>query len=491
MNRVLSRLPLKEVRALMAENRPDRVFAYCRDIQRGVIKAPLAAELYYAALWACAKSVAPNRALALLDEMPKAGVPRDITAWNYYLEACAHRGEVVPIKFARQAIAQDKLALNQYSYQHVISAHVEAAQIDKARATMAEMEKEGMVATWPTFIRLIKAYLDQHRPQEAQELLSAMRGRNCEGVEPKYWADLTRGFALNNDVSSCLVCYDQFFEIYDRSGRSTLDYGFFSTLLESCARNARPVFASRVLRRMQQEMMSPNAHHLACLVSAFFLSKDYKAAFEVLRIMRGHDIEPAPYVRFGFLFSDIDELEVAFGLLLQLHQPDIEALNVLIRSCSHIQTYARGLEIYEHCQSLKLSPNLHTFNAALGCSLSDKQRAFQLLGDMRALGIQPNAETYEQMIKVECRNDMYENAFGYLAAAKNDKATTENMYFILIQRLLKSGDERWRELIEDMDKEGFHRDKRLQRAAFDYDKSLRSNGVGFYFPPRPARERQG
>ncbi|KAI9184631.1 hypothetical protein H9P43_003686 [Blastocladiella emersonii ATCC 22665] len=411
--------------------------------------------MYNSVLWALAQLGTPERLLAVLEEMPRAGIPRDATAWKYYFEACGVARDAERLRQGVIAMTEtDGIAHTQETWEAIFLAYLESAEYERGIATMHSMRawyhdaamqlagREQRAAaldkhylTWPTVRRALRMLITGHRVNEVAGLYVELQ--NQESVPILFWADLAKTFARNDYLEYAKQTFQKLVQeitIAQERARTAhgaymrgepqsapilhelLDEGTLSSLLEMAGRMGQPQLASQVLRVMKSQGMPPSTHYFACLVQAFALARDFKSVFTVFTLMRraGCDphaaaavfLSPTPTTN-ELPISDLAEWRSAALLLPVLRKSevvDIECITALISVAHRLFADHLGLGLYQQCEELGVEPDLHTIHAALLCTYGNRDARAALLADMEARKLTPTASTYKLLIHLAIRD---------------------------------------------------------------------------------------
>jgi len=93
------------------------------------------------------------------------------------------------------------------------------------------------------------------------------------------------------------------------------------------------------------------------------------------------------------------------------------AVNVVIESSISVGHFQEAVQQYKSLHTICSGPNTNTFNVLLQATAKrdgSKDLAMFFASEMRALGVKPDALTYDRLVLVCLREKDYEDAFRYL-----------------------------------------------------------------------------
>jgi pentatricopeptide repeat protein len=192
--------------------------------------------------------------------------------------------------------------------------------------------------------------------------------------------------------------------------------------------------------------------------------------------MRESSISPPqlPHLRFltEAMAQSTQTLDRAFFILQDIVQKegksiDIITFNALLSACLILNDASRAISTYQDAASLKVVPNLETYNLLLSAAskVGHKELAMYVLTELKAAGVTPNESTYAHVI-LTCLFEpegSYDQAFLYLEEMKAAGwIPPSGVYAAFVKKCLYHNDERAVTLLEEMKKVG-HSTKVLER----------------------------
>jgi pentatricopeptide repeat protein len=178
---------------------------------------------------------------------------------------------------------------------------------------------------------------------------------------------------------------------------------------------------------------------------------------------------PPQLSHLNFLVAAIGQsaqsLDRAFFVLQDIVQKeglkaDITAFNIVISACLQLNDSSRAISTYRDAPSLKVQPNLETFNLLLKAAaiVGHVELAMFILSDLKAAQITPDEETYARVI-LTCLHqpdNKYDQAFLYLEEMKaSGWIPPSGIYASFIKKCVYHSDDRAVMLLEEMERVGY------------------------------------
>lgn len=213
-------------------------------------------------------------------------------------------------------------------------------------------------------------------------------------------------------------------------------------------------------------------HHIAPVIEAMCHHGEIKEAFMMLDYMRRNDIEftketALPIV--ALVKKDVDAVDDAWGKLEVIreegHNVDVVAFNVVVEGAVALKDLQRAVGTYKGAAQLGVTPNIDTYNILLRACVDARHRPLgdRLLSDMKEAGIKPDRTTYERMVRLCLTQSMYEDAFFYLEEMKSlGMVPPLIVYESIIRKLVTVGDTRYNIALEELKECGYEVSNRLQ-----------------------------
>jgi hypothetical protein len=161
-------------------------------------------------------------------------------------------------------------------------------------------------------------------------------------------------------------------------------------------------------------------------------------------------------------------------------------------ACITLNDASRAISTYRDAESLKIQPNLETYNLLLHAAqkVGHKDLAMYILSDLKKAQITPNADTYASII-LTCLTQPtgeYDQAFLYLEEMKAAGFKPRSgLYASFVKKCVYHSDERALTVIDEMKKLGYatglletHIRRSAQFGKFGSASRFGGNGESFY-----------
>lgn len=191
--------------------------------------------------------------------------------------------------------------------------------------------------------------------------------------------------------------------------------GTCTAVLQSCARAGDHTLAKDVLRVLHKRSTLPAAHHHESLIEAHLAASDLRGALETV-LHTSSTVHPPTDASlrplFLYLRAKPARPAAALTILQEMHDLrtskatptpiPVPAVNAIIEAHVHVSALDAALAVYKALPTLCCphAPSTHTFNALLrgAAGTGRKDVAMFLAAEMRALGVTPDALTYDRLM---------------------------------------------------------------------------------------------
>ncbi len=249
--------------------------------------------------------------------------------------------------------------------------------------------------------------------------------------------------------------------------------GICISVLNLAARYADPGLAVSALRILSARRSALTPFHYEALLAAYAGSNDLSTAFRTLVIMSKAGYQPtASHTRplYQYLVRNKSLPDQAWKTLHELHDDGhdipIAAVNVVIEACNTLGDSDKAVDIYKELHNVCVDgPNTDTFNVLfqnITRKADAKEVGMFIAGEMAALGIQPDALTYDRLIRICLNDEDYEDAFKYLEEMVSIKPEDgsggwwmrRGTASSLVEKCIKAKDDRAWVILAEMEKRG-------------------------------------
>lgn len=233
-------------------------------------------------------------------------------------------------------------------------------------------------------------------------------------------------------------------------------------VLMAAARNGDAYLATEVVRVLTERDTVFNHQHYELLMESYLNAGDLKTAMSILTIMQEAGVKPVDASTgelFKYLTADEARLTEAIDVVLG-HQDDHRkiptvTMNCIINATCEAGDIEKAFQLYKALHMVcSDGPTVYTFNLLFrGCSKARrKDIAMFLASEMLALGVTPNALTYDRLVLTCVQEPDYEDAFNYYAEMKaHGFFPRPGTVTALVKRTVAAGDARAFDLLADIE----------------------------------------
>ncbi len=203
--------------------------------------------------------------------------------------------------------------------------------------------------------------------------------------------------------------------------------GVCLAVLRTAARNALPALATKAITEISNSKLPIKEYHFIPLIKALADGNGLKTAIQALPFVRSYGIEPTMSTVkpiFDVLKEDVDVLDSVWTHLDEMHTAgqaiETAAMNAVVQAAVFLGDLQRAMGAYKSFGDYNIVPNRDTFRFLLDGAIVAAHRDLGdlLLQSMVDLNIEPDATTFEQMIKLHLTQEIYDDAFDYLERIK-------------------------------------------------------------------------
>ena len=410
-----------------------------------------------------------NEVARLLQVMAEDGVEPNSAILHGALQVLAIHPDYLLRSHIMYELRQRWLSLTPSGWHNVVLGLLRDRQLEKSLDAIEQMQKAGATIQPWLYDIMIYTLCAAEEFDEVLRLLERRLDSDELSISPTLWAHTL-------DSASRALHYP--LTLFAFNARVKTSYlnpssGVCANILSTAARHGDTHLATSVLHVLSRRSgNSVQLHHYEALLETYIASKDLLSAFSLLAIMKRAAQPPTEAsVRpiFTYLCQSRHDSYEAHGLLRLIRDEGrsvpVQAINVLIESYIYHQDLPAALELYKSMETLSpdLSPNIATFNNLLrGCALHKrKDIAMFLASEMVALGVAPNALTYDRLLLV-CLNtdDMLDDTWRYFNEMKAAGwAPRGGTAITLARKACALGDRRVWDMVEDRNGRGIPRNR--------------------------------
>jgi hypothetical protein len=333
-----------------------------------------------------------------------------------------------------------------------------------AMEKLEEMQKAGMVPAPWVYDLLIYTLCDT---SDFDDALQLMRQREANGeldISITVWYYLL-------DKASTAFHHDATRYVWSKRVKNEYlnpSSGMCISVLNTAARHADPRLANSVLVVLRTRAESLQPHHYEALLEAYLAASDLPSALSTLYGMAStkHTVTEATtrplYLYLRELWARPGEALALYWQRIDQAPIPVPAVNAVIEAQVHQSDLAAAMETYKILATLNPSgPTTATFNALLrGCHRSTrKDLAMFVAAEMVALGVAPDALTYDRLVLVcvagKAGGDHLDDAWRYVEEMVGAGWWLRGgTLATLVRRSCEAADERVWGLVEQMGERG-------------------------------------
>jgi len=201
--------------------------------------------------------------------------------------------------------------------------------------------------------------------------------------------------------------------------------------------------------------------HYEMLIETYVAASDLRTALSVLSIMAAANVVPdegSTRPIFRYLRELPGGAGEAFEILRGLRESErivpTAAVNVVLEAAIHHSQLGEAMEAYKSLHALcAQGPDTGTFNTLLkGCNAAGrKDLAMFLAAEMNALGVKPDALTYDRLLLTCLNEEDYEDAMRYYDEMRAQGwVPRQGTFNAVVKKCAEKGDMRAWEVLGDM-----------------------------------------
>ncbi|KAI9824410.1 MAG: hypothetical protein M1832_001945 [Thelocarpon impressellum] len=356
---------------------------------------------------------------ALLKEMDDEGIISDSAVYHNVLKTLAIHPDYVLRNEVLEEMRHRWFGITTEGWHHIVAGLLRDRQYELARDKLEHMRQEGMqIQSWlyDAFSHLL---LDVEEIDEVVDMIKYRISQGEAEVSANLWYFL---------LDTASRCSHHAGTVYAWRSRVEPGYlnppdGICANVLTTAARHADASLASDVFRVLGNRSTRFELSHYESLIEAHLGGNDVKTALAIFSIMPTAGCIPSEsstraLVRFLRIHPSrpLQALEHLKGLHASGRHVPTAAVNAIIEAAVAQGDLAAGLDHYKMLHTVCTDgPDTATFNLLLrGCSSgrsqasssSDKGKATALFlyAEMCALGVRPDALTYDRLV-LACLTD--------------------------------------------------------------------------------------
>ncbi|KAK6346696.1 hypothetical protein TWF696_006814 [Orbilia brochopaga] len=482
---------IRKMQDLANNGTPSEVFIHARSMAHKGYAPTL--EAYSCLIQACANPKVgcsmQQVAMGLLQELKDEGFVPTSVIYHSLLRIFARSPDYLTMEAVLKEMQMERWIMpDTEGVQNILLHYLATGQLERAMEMFWERRAKGEKVMYNTYMDIIKALGRVNEVEEAMRVMSEFQKEwgsiGGSGLQPMAWYELLNIAASNYHFDGVMYIWRKVVQGPSgnpASARNTLnpDDGLCLKVLNTAARHGAPKLALEVIRILHGRNATIGEHHFAALIAAYAKTGDIASAFRTLTVMRQQGVFPTTTTADAIVEAIVSngrvtDVDSAYAALKDfatsssdLEVVDVAAFNAVIAACVRLKDLERALGVFSECATLNISPTTETFNILFaGCvecpadptageaAPPNKELAMFLAGEMKEIGLRPDAMTYEELLKVHLyQEEDYDEAFTYLEEMKEvvpEGKVRPMVYEWIARRLEEKGDERLRMVVEEM-----------------------------------------
>jgi len=412
---------------------------------------------------ACSRKQDLRGAKQAFDRLKTSGAPLSPLIYNCLLDACIQCGDMPS---AEEHFAQMK-QLNYadvVSYNTLLKAYLIQHRSEEAQSLLQEMSKQGLPANRVTYNELLNAKVVSKDRRGMWKLIDDMK---AAGAPPNSVTCSILLKALTDhshavDVSKTMELLQEMDE--------PMDEVLFSSVIEACIRIRRLDLLSEMMRKYAKQggMLALTAPTYGSMIKAYGQAHDIERLWELWNEMSQREVKPTA-ITLGCMIDALVKngcVDDAWHLLNTLLQDEkmcslvnIVIYSTVLKGFAMSKQIGKVFTVYSEMRKCGVQCNTISYNTMLdACArVSSMDRVPQLLEDMKEANVEPDIITYSTIVKGYCLAADVDRAFEVLEEMKRDNkfAPDEIMYNSLLDGCAKQHRvEQALKLLEDMKENG-------------------------------------
>jgi len=379
------------------------------------------------------------------DRLKTSGAPLSPLIYNCLLDACIQCGDM---KSAEEYFAQ----MNQLDYADVVSyntllkAYLHQHRSEEAQRLLQEMSKRGLPANRVTYNELLNAKVMSKDRRGMWKLVEDMKtaGASPNAVTCSILLKALTDHSHAADVSSTMEVLQQMEE--------PMDEVLFSSVIEACIRIHRLDLLSEMMRKYAKQggLLALTAPTYGSMIKAYGQAHDVERLWELWNEMNQREVKPTA-ITLGCMIDALVKngcVDDAWQLLNTLLEDEQQCTLVntviystILKGFAMSKQISKVFTVYSQMRTLGVQCNTISYNTMLdACArCSNMDRVSQLLEDMKESKVEPDIITYSTIVKGYCLSGDVDRAFDVLEEMKRDNkfAPDEILYNSLLDGCAK------------------------------------------------------
>lgn len=218
-----------------------------------------------------------HHALKTFNQMEELGTPRSTISFNALMTACNLSKEFAQVpKLFDEIPRKHGFSPDKFSYGILVKSYCQSGLLDKAIATLKEMEEKGIEITTITFTTILDALYKKGRSEDAEKIWDQMVKKGCVPDVTAYNVKVMNAHGGKPEDVKALI--DEMVEAGLKPDTITRNY-----LMTCYCKSGMMEAARKVYEGLEENGCRPNAASFRTLV--YYLCKygDYEKAYRVFK----------------------------------------------------------------------------------------------------------------------------------------------------------------------------------------------------------------
>jgi len=394
---------------------------------------------------ACGRKQDLRGAKQAFDRLKTSGAPLSPLIYNCLLDACIQCGDM---KSAQEYFTQMKELgyADVVSYNTLLKAYLNQHKSEDAQRLLEEMSKQGLPANKVTYNELLNAKVIAKDRKGMWKLVDDMKaaGASPNAVTCSILLKALTDHSHAADVSRTMEVLEQMDE--------PMDEVLFSSVIEACIRIHRLDLLSEMMRKYAKQggLLALTAPTYGSMIKAYGQAHDVERLWELWNEMGQREVKPTA-ITLGCMVDAlvkngcVDDAWQLLNTLLEDEQMrslvNTVIYSTILKGFAMSKQINKVFTVYSQMCTLGVQCNTISYNTMLdACArCSSMERVPQLLEDMKQGKVEPDIITYSTIVKGYCLSGDVDRAFDVLEEMKRDNkfAPDEILYNSLLDGCAK------------------------------------------------------
>lgn len=401
-----------------------------------------------------------SEALALLDDMKACHVRPHIDMLDMALQAAVNADHAARIQdvlsyYATDPVQSPTILSGRHvanwtptTYTHLLHHCARTSNLEYMILLVNTARMRAVMLGEDGLLHIVRCAHQACEPRIAYDMTCSL----SENASARVWMHVLRTCAVHMYAPGIQMAWEH-------SQPLELDEGLLIAILNAASRHGYTELVSRALAHVSE----PSDVHLIPAWEAFCEAQQFDKAMHMLGELRARGAETPPMARLMRKAAEsVDALERATSALLAAPRPMPTAAWVTVMYAAAELQHMSTARILAYAVP---QPTNGIIQAWLECCLQTKDmvEAERAWSFMHEQGIVPTATCFERIARMHLMQEQYEQAFMLLEETKQRALVpTRRMYAAMIWTCWQHNDERWHDLIQEMQEAQYEPGERLR-----------------------------